>query len=325
MMLSQFRMRYPQGCLIGELVTIDRGKYIVRVLVQNEGMMLGSALGTGDTPEEAEDKARERALGVINLDALPIIKIQPQETPLEITSKLDPPFPSDYGKKKDKSVDIPDVTPSSFKVSQPPLKLTVTSQVADLKLSEPPLILKDEVLDQETKKPIPKETRMGLSEDLNLSQPPLGLKDEAINQETKEQISEVLPPPIPSETTSSIMPLVEAVVSNNELSLSFEETFDTVPEIETVIPVTLEPPIASVNVEVVEDTVITSSSTEQLESLDFSEIIASSNVELKRLKWTNEQGREYLLKTYGKRSRQVLDDNELLEFLHYLESLPTPN
>ena len=61
------------------------------------------------------------------------------------------------------------------------------------------------------------------------------------------------------------------------------------------------------------------------EVLDFSEIIARSNVELKRLKWTTEQGREYLVKTYGKRSRQVLSDDELLEFLRYLEGLPTPS
>ena len=61
------------------------------------------------------------------------------------------------------------------------------------------------------------------------------------------------------------------------------------------------------------------------EVLDFSEIIARSNAELKRLKWTTEQGREYLIRTYGKRSCQVLSDEELLEFLRYLESLPTPS
>jgi hypothetical protein len=60
------------------------------------------------------------------------------------------------------------------------------------------------------------------------------------------------------------------------------------------------------------------------ETLDFSEIIAKSNVEIKRLGWTNEQGKQYLLQTYGKRSRQLLSDEELLEFLHYLESQPTP-
>ncbi|ANV84770.1 hypothetical protein AWQ21_10500 [Picosynechococcus sp. PCC 7003] len=61
------------------------------------------------------------------------------------------------------------------------------------------------------------------------------------------------------------------------------------------------------------------------DALDFSEIIARSDVELKRLGWSSEQGRTYLLETYGKRSRQLLSDDELLEFLQYLESQPTPS
>jgi hypothetical protein len=58
--------------------------------------------------------------------------------------------------------------------------------------------------------------------------------------------------------------------------------------------------------------------------VDFSDIIARTNVELKRLGWTNQQGRDYLVQTYGKRSRQLLSDAELLDFLHHLESEPTP-
>ncbi|QCS50096.1 hypothetical protein FEK30_12020 [Picosynechococcus sp. PCC 11901] len=61
------------------------------------------------------------------------------------------------------------------------------------------------------------------------------------------------------------------------------------------------------------------------DALDFSEIIARTDVELKRLRWSSEQGRTYLLETYGKRSRQLLSDDELLEFLRYLESQPTPS
>jgi formylglycine-generating enzyme required for sulfatase activity len=58
--------------------------------------------------------------------------------------------------------------------------------------------------------------------------------------------------------------------------------------------------------------------------IDFSDIVARTNVELKRLGWTNQQGRDYLVQTYGKRSRQLLTDAELLDYLHYLESEPSP-
>ncbi len=54
----------------------------------------------------------------------------------------------------------------------------------------------------------------------------------------------------------------------------------------------------------------------------FYELIRLTNIELKRLNWSVEQARKYLLKTYGKRSRQVLSDEELIEFLEFLKRLP---
>ncbi len=60
------------------------------------------------------------------------------------------------------------------------------------------------------------------------------------------------------------------------------------------------------------------------EPIDLSDLITRTNVEIKRLGWNNQKGREYLERKYNKRSRQHLDDEELLEFLHYLESLPSP-
>lgn len=58
--------------------------------------------------------------------------------------------------------------------------------------------------------------------------------------------------------------------------------------------------------------------------LDLSDAIARTSMEIKRLKWSNQQGREYLKQKYAKRSRQELTDEEMLEFLDYLESQPTP-
>ena len=55
---------------------------------------------------------------------------------------------------------------------------------------------------------------------------------------------------------------------------------------------------------------------------DFNQIRHKIDLEMKRLSWTKEQGRDYLLSTYGKRSRLHLTDDELLEFWHYLETLP---
>ena len=59
--------------------------------------------------------------------------------------------------------------------------------------------------------------------------------------------------------------------------------------------------------------------------VDLSDALARTSVELKRLRWSNQQGRDYLKRTYGKQLRKDLNDEEMLEFLHYLEIQPTPN
>ncbi|MDZ8064993.1 MAG: hypothetical protein RMY64_05040 [Nostoc sp. DedQUE08] len=56
--------------------------------------------------------------------------------------------------------------------------------------------------------------------------------------------------------------------------------------------------------------------------MNFSEVIAQTDVEMQRLGWTIDQGREHLIKNYGKRSRTLLTQLELLDFLQYLESQP---
>jgi outer membrane biosynthesis protein TonB len=59
------------------------------------------------------------------------------------------------------------------------------------------------------------------------------------------------------------------------------------------------------------------------EPVDFSDPIAQIDTEMMRVGWTKEQGRDYLKNTYKKRSRQQLSDDELLDFLSYLQSLPS--
>jgi hypothetical protein len=51
--------------------------------------------------------------------------------------------------------------------------------------------------------------------------------------------------------------------------------------------------------------------------------MATIDVEMKRLSWTKEQGRDYLRTTYGKTSRVQLTDEEILSFLDYLKSVKT--
>ncbi|MFN5766028.1 MAG: hypothetical protein ACK470_16900, partial [Pseudanabaena sp.] len=61
------------------------------------------------------------------------------------------------------------------------------------------------------------------------------------------------------------------------------------------------------------------------EPVDLSDAISKIDVEMERLSWTKTQGRDYLLRSFDKKSRQQLTNDELLQFLSHLKSLPTPH
>jgi hypothetical protein len=56
---------------------------------------------------------------------------------------------------------------------------------------------------------------------------------------------------------------------------------------------------------------------------DLSELIAQTDVELTRIGWGPKEGRKYLKDSFGKQSRQQLDERELREFLRHLKNQPT--
>lgn len=101
--------------------------------------------------------------------------------------------------------------------------------------------------------------------------------------------------------------------SNNNL---FGDTFEAaIPE---------EVAVAETNPSGVDSQATSEVTISPLEVMDFNEIKQRTDIEIKRLGWTKEQGKEFLMSHYGKRSRLHLTDEQLLEFLRYLEKLPNP-
>jgi hypothetical protein len=237
-MLNQFRNCYPQGSLISELLKIDHGKFIVRVIIQVDGITLGSGLAAADTIEQAEDLARIRALALINLTSTP--SSQPS---LVATAP----------------------TPSSVKVETKSEPVAAPSSVRVETKSEPVAA-------------------------------PSSVRVEAKPQSTMTPPPELIPQP---ELELSLKTEVSrSALSNHHESISQGLNTTKIPESQGK---RLEKPQAQ-------------------EPMDFSDIIAQTTVEMKRLGWTDEMGRDYVLKTYGKRSRHVLSDAELLEFLEFLRN-----
>lgn len=261
-MFTQFRVRYPKGSLVTELSAIDHGKYIVRCLVQDEGVTLVTALAAAETVELAEDQARSRALAILGNDTTTVTEekkasLAPSDLPLSLNSTATP------------STAFSSVSRGQ---TQPPLvsEAAIAEDISNFSFSESS---HEEIVDPTTMPLVADE---------------IPFTDE-LPRTSVEAEEEIKAPTMGtdkiSQTPHNEVPVTSS--SSNELETNKKRT-----------PSTATP-------------------------VDFSDIIARTNVELKRLGWTNQQGRDYLLQTYGKRSRQLLTDGELLDFLHHLESQPT--
>lgn len=134
---------------------------------------------------------------------------------------------------------------------------------------------------------------------------------------------------------SSVATTASEVVSNNQPKLFDSPPPTSIPEIEPTpvntsiatesVPELPDMPSTTVsynNIPTIADSdrELADNSPPEIIEFDFNEIKNKTDVEIKRLGWTKEQGRDFLLTTYGKRSRLHLTDEELMDFLHYLES-----
>ncbi|ERT07244.1 hypothetical protein M595_2785 [Lyngbya aestuarii BL J] len=265
-MFAQFRSRYPTGGLISELLAIDHGQYVVRVLVEVDSVIISSGLAAAETVELAEDQARKRSLQVLGIEtstALPNFSTTrslagtENSTPFELNSAPEP-------------AQLPEA-------SVPESRVETSSSPSELEDWSSGGTSSDDWLSATYLNPS--------------SSSPSPTTEASSTSPTKGRSASLPPlPDTPSEESHE-------VPSPSE---------DHSPQSSTSKTSKKKKPQATI------------------ESTDFSSEIARTDLELKRLGWTTEQGVEHLQKTYGKRSRHQLTEDELLDFLHYLESLPTP-
>jgi hypothetical protein len=265
LMLNKFRRRFPQGSLVSELLAIDHGKYLVRVLVEVEGVILASGLAAADTVELAEDSARSRALELLDWDdssdAVNVVNVI-NATPAS-KSTVEKETGNALGVLREGKTTIAPKTERVDALGKPHEgKTTIAPKIEEIISTSP------EKYEQ------PSEQALELP--LSAPQTTPEITQELFSLETDHvgKDNGFVKGGEPSHPTGEITPL-EANPSGLDAS----------------------------NPDV----------------LDFSDIIAKTDIELKRLNWTQEQGRDYLLATYGKKSRLHLSDAELLEFLNYLE------
>ena len=285
-MLKQFRTLYPHGSIVSELVNIDRGQYIVKVSVTIDRVLLSTGLAAADKIETAEDNARERALLALALDTISNLSNSP-------VTGIDH---STQGINRSSNL-------AKVSLEQEPATEKKTDKVQSLAVN---------ASISSTSTPVAKIEPKVNNHLVEPSHPPHKIDEvptdlAATRQNTLEK----------TDFNTSVVP-----PSNQDLRVeSIPEQLDN-PSPEVTPPVAYEEKPSSVPTS--QD--LTKSPTQPIETVefDFNEIKNRTDVEIKRLGWTKEQGRDFLLQTYGKRSRLHLTDQELMDFLHYLESQSNP-
>lgn len=293
--LNKFRVSYPQGSLISDLLAIDHGQYIVRVSVEIDGVTRSTGLAAAQTVELAEDQARQRAITVLGVDRenATDTETSPPHRHTQTPVAAEPEISS---------------SPQSSPNSAPAFaakRLASTPEVKD------------------TSSPRPLETQPISAQPTSPPEPTEPLP------ETVEPPSPTEKKPTPtSEPTVTFPETVESLSITEDVSASQTPLFqEQTPTPVDVTPSSLEPdstPPPSHTPTPQEAEADIQSQPKSETPTDMSDIIARTSVEMKRLGWTTQQGRDYLIETYGKRSRQLLTDEELLDFLHHLELEPTP-
>ncbi|BAY96681.1 hypothetical protein NIES37_06160 [Tolypothrix tenuis PCC 7101] len=284
MMLAQFQSLYPKGSIISELVQIFQGKYIVRVSVQIEGVTRTTGLAAAETIEAAEDNARNRALMVLGTENAP------QETVVTVPPPASPLQAHPDLNKTSK------FNESAYSPSKEP---EFGSSQWSVPGSKEVSILPD---NGQHNQPDKLTTDIRSASKSDTYSPEFG-QPLPINTELEAQFDTPGDLDITSSSEPEILPLSDITPSN-------------------VKPFT--PRSYSSSEDVGTPTVTTGKKRKKSEPVDLSDVIAKTDVELQRLGWTPEQGREHLIKTYGKRGRTLLTEDELHGFLQYLESQPTP-
>jgi len=308
-MLNEFRKVYPRGSLISELLNIYQGKYIVRVLAIVDDVTLATGLAAEDTLEMAEDRARLRALGAISFEAplhqgasRPVVSpqlVSPQPsaglsgvssaagTSRSHSSPRNRPQISDRHPNQDVAANLPHLQSEGILTDLP----SSYRGAAGISAPEEEWLASNQDYYSSGENQNPSEEIPGWST-------PTKSFESFESFETNRDVSamsgqEIASSPSPNQAPTSADPYLSYTVAPNQATEAMTG----------------------------EDL---SSPTNLLSYDERKKKIAQTTIEIQRLGWNTQQGREFLQTRYNQRARSQLSDEQLLDFLHYLQTQPTP-
>ncbi|MEG3869090.1 hypothetical protein QUA46_24520 [Microcoleus sp. MON2_D6] len=334
-MFAEFRALYPAGQLICELLTVHHGKFVVRCLVQVDGKTLATAMSAAESVEDAEDRARLRAIAVLG-SAAPdraIASVEPPPVapvaPVASVAAVPPPPPpavppvAAVPPPPPPAVPVP-VGPTS--VPLPVLEMPVADKLPETDQSN--FVKTEAKLNEEPIAPVPAPLPPTVDRAEATGFVPKQLDSDAwLSSSYGEPLQELDVP------TSSQSELLQGAAEVRELqpiavgipSDAIEDNSDTIAQIDAILKrLRWKKPQETQCLEhnYGKSSQRELSSEELVDFLEYLEIYSRTTEEIQRLGWTANQGKDYLKQGYGKEARHFLNQVELLDFLQYLESLP---
>lgn len=284
-LFSQLQSRYPTSSLVTELVQIHQASFVVRAIVQISGAPLATSMAAAPTIEQAEDLARMRVCKLLGIVAMPIASpaALPSSYPFS-AALLNPPL--------ENGTFLPGT--SSSAIGEPAAIISPPS------LPEPIAPPPRSIPVAET--PPPATTR---SKSRATTVPSL---DDAIDPAEKFTTSR-------SKSRSAAVPNLDETIESDPFEFETSAPLDGTGRSGAIDPAGLVPPVFDEPPEPELPPVP--------EPTDLSELIALTDIEMQRVGWTRKRGQTHLKQTYHKDKRADLDEDQLLEFLHFLRALPS--
>lgn len=315
-LFTQLQARYPTGSLITDLVQIQPDQMIVRAQVLVSGTPLVTAMAAAATVEQAEDQARLRVLQLLGIVAAP--------------GMVSPSFaPFNY--------DMPPLAPMSGPESNGNLPETVSPIAPAAVTSVDPLSAAGvgaEVLSP-AGNPEPLSSTDGLA-------PLPSLPEVVLPPPLPDSMPEPMPEPMLEPEVTAFPEAPEPFLPEPESALPEPESFSPEPK-SVPSPPTAPAPVVKTTSSGKAGPVPKSTrdrksgptataGTAPLEEdpealgaspIDLSDLIVLTDVEMERVGWSKKRGQTHLKQTYNKQTRAELDEEQMMEFLHFLRALPS--
>ena len=317
---TQLQKQYPTSALVTELVQIHQERFIVKAIVQISGVAIATSMAESASLETAEDQARLRVLDLLgiavisatsNLDSLtapeplpaPIDRDRVSETLLLKLSSATIRQPLDNG--------FPINTPSNLDLEAivvPPLLALPTVSLPEVSIPEV------SIPEVSADLSMPFSTALFSTEVM----PAENNSDETVNNFEEEYLPSVEDYGAGYEDEPADASIGDSLIAAETAAIAPTESLQ-----ENNFPARLN--ADTPKKAIAPETPVISAPADATEPDDLSTLIAHTDIEMDRIGWTKQEGRDYLKRTYKKSTRQRLDVDELMDFLHYLRALPSVN